>query len=80
MKNRQEMIKLGCEGRFRGKLNECLCKITCCCSVCKCVRTRTHVHILELMSLWQGALQKLQVFLVETKSQFSPAACDFLFL
>uniref|UniRef100_A0A8C0F7D5 Inositol polyphosphate-4-phosphatase type II B n=1 Tax=Bubo bubo TaxID=30461 RepID=A0A8C0F7D5_BUBBB len=31
---------------------------------------RTHVRILELMSLWQGALQKLQVFLVETKSQF----------
>jgi len=59
---------------------ECLCKITYCCSVWKCVCMRTHIHILELLSLWQGALQKLQVFLVETKSQFSSAACDFLFL
>lgn len=75
---RQEMIKLGCYERFPGKLNECLCKITYHCSVC--AHMRTHIHILELMSLWQGGLQKLQVFLVETKSQFSSAACDFLFL
>lgn len=65
---------------FVGKLNEYLCKINYYCSVCKCARMRTHARGLELMSLWQGALQKLQVFLVETRSQLSSATCDFLFL
>lgn len=41
---------------------------------------RTHARGLGLMSLWQGALQKLQVFLVETRSQLGSVACDFLFL
>uniref|UniRef100_A0A8D2QLV0 phosphatidylinositol-3,4-bisphosphate 4-phosphatase n=1 Tax=Zosterops lateralis melanops TaxID=1220523 RepID=A0A8D2QLV0_ZOSLA len=40
---------------------------------------RAHARGLGLMSLWQGALQKLQVFLVETRSQLGSVALFYFY-